>query len=175
MQDLFFSCSESSFRFAFIYQRNLIEPGKRPLSSMSPSVVYSEAQPCEMRLAIGGTNGPNITLGKNLLFHVKNQGSVTHKTANDGRLTVRAGIWNQTKGLLRVNNTKSDSIYNFCWSGVAEVILNAVGFGETLPGAVDAKRFSPNRLDSVVSYEGRSVENLHRIFWPFVCVFSIVF
>ncbi|ESO85346.1 hypothetical protein LOTGIDRAFT_82259, partial [Lottia gigantea] len=39
---------------------NLIEPGKRPLSSMTPAIVYNKAQPCNKRIIIGAANGTKI-------------------------------------------------------------------------------------------------------------------
>ena len=40
--------------------------------------------------------------------------------------------------------------------GVAEVLLNAIGFGDSLEDAVSAKRLSPDRMSNTVHYEGRS-------------------
>ena len=40
--------------------------------------------------------------------------------------------------------------------GVAEVLLNAIGFGESLEDAVSARRLSPDRLSNTVHYEGGS-------------------
>ena len=43
---------------------NFIKPGKRPQSSVSPAIVHSTLAPCDLRIAIGATNGSKIPTGK---------------------------------------------------------------------------------------------------------------
>ena len=42
---------------------NYIAPGKRPLSNMSPLILYNQDSPCQMRLVVGGENGSRIISG----------------------------------------------------------------------------------------------------------------
>lgn len=42
---------------------NFIKPGKRPQSSVSPAIVHSTLAPCDLRIAIGATNGSKIPTG----------------------------------------------------------------------------------------------------------------
>ena len=42
---------------------NLIKPGKRPVSSMTPTLIHSRNRPCGLRVALGGINGTRIISG----------------------------------------------------------------------------------------------------------------
>ena len=44
--------------------QNEIAPGKRPLSSMVPTVVYKTDHACGLRMVIGAANGSRIITGK---------------------------------------------------------------------------------------------------------------
>ncbi|KAK6168229.1 hypothetical protein SNE40_022098 [Patella caerulea] len=42
---------------------NLIEPGKRPVSSMTPTIVFNKKEPCSKRMVLGASNGTKIISG----------------------------------------------------------------------------------------------------------------
>ena len=51
-----------------VLQRNRIVPGMRPLSSMTPTIVYNMKRPCAKRVVIGASNGTRIITGLLLFF-----------------------------------------------------------------------------------------------------------
>ncbi|PVD32372.1 hypothetical protein C0Q70_07806 [Pomacea canaliculata] len=46
-----------------VNERNRLAPGKRPLSSMVPTIVYHKDQPCAKRVITGASNGTRIITG----------------------------------------------------------------------------------------------------------------
>lgn len=50
---------------------NFINPGKRPLSNMSPTVLYNPEHPCSLRITVGGANGSRIVTGKIMDINVR--------------------------------------------------------------------------------------------------------
>ncbi|KAK7091895.1 glutathione hydrolase 1 proenzyme-like [Littorina saxatilis] len=44
-------------------KRNMIVPGMRPLSSMTPTIVYNTEHPCAKRVVLGASNGTRIITG----------------------------------------------------------------------------------------------------------------
>ena len=84
-------------------EANLVGPGKRPLSSMCPTIVVQGGRPV---LALGGSGGPRII------------------------------------------------------TGVAQVLLNVMEFGESLDGAVEAVRLHHQWQPDVVFFDGQPAADL---------------
>jgi gamma-glutamyltranspeptidase/glutathione hydrolase len=68
-------------------EANAIAPGKTPLSSMSPTLVFQKDAPHEVMLAVGSPGGPTIpTTVIQVILRVLDDGMSLERAVNAGRL-----------------------------------------------------------------------------------------
>lgn len=68
-------------------ESNAVRPGKTPLSSMSPTLVFQKDHPDQVMLAVGSPGGPTIpTSTLQVILHVIDQGMSVQRAVDAGRI-----------------------------------------------------------------------------------------